>query len=73
MNIREMIDDLNKLLPPHLQLEDGCGAPMLWAALFRLHGDYIEGPKGHATWKDAALSSLLALNDLKRNQKGKKK
>lgn len=56
---QEAITDINKVLPPNLQLTAQSPPTMLWAALYRLYGDQVQGPKGHATWKDAALAELL--------------
>jgi hypothetical protein len=56
----ETIADINKVLPPFTQLRADSGKSELWAALFRLYGDQVQGPKGHATWKDAAIAAMIS-------------
>jgi hypothetical protein len=56
---KETIAAINKVLPPFVQLTEQSPPADLWAALFRLYGEQVQGPKGHATWKDAALAELL--------------
>jgi hypothetical protein len=56
---REAIEDINKVLPKSLQLTDKSAGANLWAALFRLYGDQVQGPKGFATWKDVAIDALI--------------
>lgn len=56
---KEFIEAVNKLLPPFVQLKEDSPADVLWAALFRLYGEQVQGPKGHATWKDAAIDAEL--------------
>lgn len=57
--MKEVIEAINKVLPPFVQLTEQSPPADLWAALFRLYGEQVQGPKGHATWKDAALAELL--------------
>lgn len=57
--MKETIEAINKVLPPFVQLTEQSPPADLWAALFRLYGEQVQGPKGHATWKDAALAELL--------------
>ena len=54
--VQAEIDRINQLLPPFLKLRDGCSPEELWAVIFRLHTDYVEGPAPHKTWKDAAIN-----------------
>lgn len=49
-----MLKNINALLPESLHLREDSPETSIWAALFRIYRDHVQGPPPYDTWREVA-------------------